>query len=88
MNLLNPTLWNNIGVVTVVVLAGISVAKGWLVPRSLHREMLSHKDGAISDLRARAAEDAATIRVQAETISSRDGAELVATRLLRETRAE
>lgn len=86
MNWLNPAFWNGVGVVSLVVLLGVAIAKGWLVPRSLHNEIVGDMRATIADLRAalRAAED--TARVNAETISKHDGADVAAIRILEATR--
>lgn len=90
MTLWNPALWDDFGTVgiAVFVCSGIVVAvvRGWLVPRSLHREIVDGKDSTITDLRARAIEDAATIKLQAQTISEKDAVEDAVTRLLQATR--
>jgi hypothetical protein len=87
---LSPTAWSNISVVTLAVLvcAGmiVAVSSGRLIPRSLHKEIIGDKDQTISHLRSRGVEDAATIKMQAETIAKHDGADLAAIRLLQATR--
>ena len=90
MSWLNPAMWDNIGVVgiAVAVCFGIvfAVVRGYLVPRSLHREIVDGKNAALKDLRERGVEDAKTIMVQAQTIANKNAVEALAIRLSEATR--
>ncbi|OBJ92680.1 hypothetical protein [Mycolicibacterium conceptionense] len=82
----NPELWDKVGVVTllgfVVAVHAVGYIRGWIIPGRHHREIVDGKDAAITDLRERAVIDAETIKVQAQTISTRDAMEDTATKLL------
>lgn len=90
MTLWNPALLDDFGVVGIAVFAAIGVVvaivRGWVVPRTLHREIIAGKDAALAELRERAKVDAETIRLQAQTIASRDAVEDASIRLLQATR--
>lgn len=69
-SILNPTVWNGISIVTLVVLlfAGgmIALFRGWIVLGIHHRELMAQKDREIAAREARSMEDAKSIAKFAE----------------------
>ena len=82
----DPEFWNSLGVVGVVVIVAVafvvSLTRGWLIPGRYHREIVDGKTAENTKLRERAAIDAETMKIQAQTISQRDTVEDTATKLL------
>jgi len=82
----SPELWDDFGVVGIVVALGVAhmvaYIRGWLIPGRHHREIIDGKDRALAELRDRSAIDAETIKLQAKTISERDVMEDATTRLM------
>lgn len=64
--ILNPTVWNGISIVTLLILlvAGgmIALFRGWIVLGIHHRELMGQKDRQIAAQEARSIEDAKSIR--------------------------
>ena len=67
---LTPDALNGIGVVTLLVLAAIGVARDWIIPGGRHRETIAAKDETIKELRTRSLADQEVMRLQAQTVSS------------------
>lgn len=65
MNILTPSAWEGVSVVTVVVvffLLGVfALIRGWIVFGPAHREIVRAKDDAIAHSNSREATDAETI---------------------------
>ena len=90
MNWLNPTLWNNISVVGVIVAVAVyhitAYMRGWWVPGKYHREMLAIKDRQLDAADVRSAKDAETMHVQAQTIADSNARDVATTHLLQSVR--
>lgn len=86
----NPDFWNGLGVVGVVVIVAaafvVALTRGWLIPGRYHREIVDGERAEKNELRARAAIDAETMKIQARTIAERDTVEDTATKLLQSFR--
>lgn len=67
---LTPDVLNGVGVVTLLLLAAIAVAKGWLVTGSQYRETVAAKNETIAELRGRAVADQEVMRLQAQTVAN------------------
>lgn len=86
MSWLSPSMWNDIGVVSLlVILSGLgwlAIVKRWLVPGKHHAEIVTARDAEIAELRARGHEDAATINTLSTALAKKDAAEDLATKVL------
>lgn len=89
----NPDFWNSLGAPAIAVIVAVvfvvSLTKGWLVPGSYHREMLSTKDRElaardkqIEKLQERGSEDSQTIALLAKSDSEKVATANATTRIL------
>lgn len=73
LKILNPTVWNGISIVTLLILlfAGgmIALFRGWIILGIHHRELMVQKDRQIVAQEARSIEDAKSIAKFAEAAS-------------------
>jgi uncharacterized ion transporter superfamily protein YfcC len=67
---LTPDVLNSIGVVTLLFIGAIAVARGWIVPGGQHRETVAAKNDTINELRTRSLADQEVMRLQAQTVSN------------------
>lgn len=82
----SPEVWNDIGVVAILILIAASHAlalvRGWIVLGPHHREVISAKNKTIENADARSAKDQETIAVQAQTIAKTDATDQANAHLL------
>ncbi|AHJ86317.1 hypothetical protein 32HC_39 [Mycobacterium phage 32HC] len=72
MTVWNPALWDDFGVVGIVVAVGtlfvVAQLRGWIVLGRQHREIVAMKDLTIADQQAREAKDAETIATLSQAV--------------------
>lgn len=78
----NPELWNGIGVVGLVILFAIALAREWLVTGPSHRREIASRDRTIAMLEARGDKDAESIGTFANTQRDMNAEKASETRLI------
>jgi hypothetical protein len=67
---LTPDVLNNIGVITLLFIGAVAVARDWIVPGARHRETIAAKNETIAHLEKRSLADQEVMRLQAQTVSN------------------
>lgn len=83
----SPADWDGLSKLGILVtLVGFHITaymRNWLIPGRHHRELIDRQDAEIKDLKVRAAVDAETIQIQANTIAEKNAVEAASTALMK-----
>ena len=86
MNAWSPDTWDNISTVGLAVMVcaflTVSYIRGWLIPGKHHREIVDSRDAEIGNLKEKATEDAATIRILSTALGEKVSAEEITAKIL------
>lgn len=66
-----------------VVLTTVALSRGWVVLGPYHRELMAMKDKELQKADVRAAKDAETIAIQAQTIADKNASEAAAEAMIK-----